>query len=81
MLCLAGNENRAISTTYEIQPSKSGILGSNSWTVDGLTEMMADIAAGHLAPPIDVELRLEDAAEGVRMLEDREVFGKIVVTP
>ncbi len=24
MLCLAGNENRAISTTYEIQPSKSG---------------------------------------------------------
>ncbi|MCY3981521.1 MAG: zinc-binding dehydrogenase [Alphaproteobacteria bacterium] len=62
--------------TFELQ-----ILGSNSWTVDGLTEMMADIAAGHLAPPIDVELRLEDAAEGVRMLEDREVFGKIVVTP
>ena len=26
MLCLAGNENRAISTTYEIQPSKSGLL-------------------------------------------------------
>ncbi len=62
--------------TFELQ-----ILGSNSWTVDGLTGMMADIAAGHLAPPIDVELRLEDAAEGVRMLEDREVFGKIVVTP
>ncbi len=62
--------------TFELQ-----ILGSNSWTVDGLTEMMADIAAGHLTPPIDVELQLEDAAEGVRMLEDREVFGKIVVTP
>ena len=62
--------------TFELQ-----ILGSNSWTVEGLKEMMADIAAGRLDPPIDVELSLEDAAEGVRMLEDREVFGKIVVAP
>ena len=62
--------------TFELQ-----ILGSNSWTVEGLKEMMADIAAGRLDPPIDVELPLEDAAEGVRMLEDREVFGKIVVVP
>ena len=62
--------------TFELQ-----ILGSNSWTVEGLEEMMADIAAGRLDPPIDVELPLEDAAEGVRMLEDREVFGKIVVAP
>ena len=62
--------------TFELQ-----ILGSNSWTVEGLKEMMADIAAGRLDPPIDVELPLEDAAEGVRMLEDREVFGKIMVAP
>ncbi|MCY3672171.1 MAG: zinc-binding dehydrogenase, partial [Alphaproteobacteria bacterium] len=62
--------------TFELR-----ILGSNSWTVEGLKEMMADIAAGRLDPPIDVELPLENAAEGVRMLEDREVFGKIVVAP
>ena len=62
--------------TFELQ-----ILGSNSWTVEGLKEMMADIAAGRLDPPIDAELPLENAAEGVRMLEDREVFGKIVVVP
>ncbi len=62
--------------TFELK-----ILGSNSWTVEGLKEMMADIAAGRLDPPIDVELPLENAAEGVRMLEDREVFGKIVVAP
>lgn len=62
--------------TFELR-----ILGSNSWTVEGLKEMMADIAAGRLDPPIDAELPLEDAAEGVRMLEDREVFGKIVVVP
>ena len=62
--------------TFELR-----ILGSNSWTVAGLETMMADIAAGRLDPVIDVELPLEDAAEGVRMLEDREVFGKIVVAP
>ena len=62
--------------TFELR-----ILGSNSWTVEGLKEMMADIAAGRLDPPIDAELPLENAAEGVRMLEDREVFGKIVVVP
>ena len=31
---------------------------------------------GRFDPPIDVELPLEDAAEGIRMLEDREVFGR-----
>ena len=62
--------------TFELQ-----ILGSNSWTVSGLETMMADIAAGRLDPVIDVELPLENAAEGVRMLEDREVFGKIIVVP
>ena len=62
--------------TFELQ-----ILGSNSWTVAGLETMMADIAAGRLDPVIDAELPLEEAAEGVRMLEDREVFGKIVVVP
>ena len=62
--------------TFELR-----ILGSNSWTVAGLETMMADIAAGRLDPVIDVELPLANAAEGVRMLEDREVFGKIVVAP
>lgn len=62
--------------TFELR-----ILGSNSWTVAGLETMMADIAAGRLDPVIDVELPLADAAEGVRMLEDREVFGKIIVAP
>ena len=62
--------------TFELR-----ILGSNGWTVAGLETMMADIAAGRLDPVIDVELPLANAAEGVRMLEDREVFGKIIVAP
>lgn len=39
------------------------------------------IAAGELAPEIDEVLPLEDVAEGHRLLEDRAVFGKVVIRP
>ena len=39
------------------------------------------IQAGTLKPVIDKVLPLEQAAEGLRMIRDREVMGKIVVTP
>jgi alcohol dehydrogenase len=34
-----------------------------------------------LKPVIDEVLPLERAAEGLRLIESREVFGKVVVTP
>jgi alcohol dehydrogenase len=34
-----------------------------------------------LKPVIDKVLPLKDAAEGVRLIQDREVFGKVIVTP
>jgi hypothetical protein len=30
---------------------------------------------------IDKELPLEQAAEGLRLIQDREVIGKVIVTP
>ncbi|MFT5391641.1 MAG: alcohol dehydrogenase [Gammaproteobacteria bacterium] len=62
--------------TFELQ-----ILGSNSWMVEDLTALMAMIEAGTMKPVIDKILSLEEAANGVRLIEDREVFGKIVITP
>ena len=62
--------------TFELQ-----ILGSNSWMVEDLTALMAMIEAGTMKPVIDKVLSLEEAANGVRLIEDREVFGKIVITP
>jgi alcohol dehydrogenase len=57
------------------------IKGSNGWTVSGLVELMELIAAGRLSPVIDKVLPLADAAEGERLLEDREVFGKVLLRP
>lgn len=57
------------------------IIGSNSFYDDDLSALMDMIQEGTLKPVVDKELSLEEAAEGLRMIRDREVMGKIVVTP
>ena len=57
------------------------IIGSNSFYDDDLKALMALIAAGRIEPTIDKVLPLEQAAEGLRLIRDREVMGKVIVTP
>jgi alcohol dehydrogenase len=42
---------------------------------------MSYIQDGSMEPTIDTTLPLEQGAEGIRMIEDREVFGKIIIEP
>jgi NADPH:quinone reductase-like Zn-dependent oxidoreductase len=62
--------------TFELK-----IIGSNSFYDDNLTALMELVADGRMKPVIDRVLALEDAAEGLRLIEEREVIGKIVVVP
>jgi NADPH:quinone reductase-like Zn-dependent oxidoreductase len=57
------------------------IIGSNSFYDDDLAALMAMIGEGKMKPVIDKVLPLEEAREGLRLIEDREVIGKVVVTP
>jgi NADPH:quinone reductase-like Zn-dependent oxidoreductase len=57
------------------------IIGSNSFYDEDLTGLMRLIADGKMQPVIDKVLPLEDAKEGLRLIQDREVMGKVVVTP
>ncbi len=57
------------------------IIGSNSFYDDDLVALMQLIAAGKIKPMIDKVLPLEQAREGLRLIADREVIGKVVVTP
>jgi len=57
------------------------VIGSNSFYDDNLTALMNLIAAGRMKPLIDRVLPLEEAAEGMRLIEEREIIGKVVVTP
>src|SRR4051812_43384052 len=62
--------------TFEIN-----IVGSNSFYDDDLKGLMKLIHDGKMRPVIDKVLPLEQAAEGLRMIRDREVVGKVVVAP
>jgi alcohol dehydrogenase len=39
------------------------------------------IQQGRIKPVIDEVLPLERAAEGLKLIENREVFGKVIITP
>ena len=57
------------------------ILGSTMGPKGDLYTVLDHIAAGRLAPVIHKVMPLARAAEAHRMLESREVFGKIVLEP
>ena len=57
------------------------ILGSNGWKLDDLTYLFDLLSQGRLKVLIDKVLPLKETAEALRIVEDREVFGKVVVTP
>ena len=55
------------------------IIGSRAYKHEDIEACLDFVAAKALSPVIEKELPLENAAEGVRMLEERRVFGKIIV--
>jgi alcohol dehydrogenase len=57
------------------------LIGSDGWMKEDLGTLLGLVAEGRLKPIIDRVLPLADAAEGERLLEDREVFGKVVLKP
>ena len=62
--------------TYE-----HSMIGSDGWRTEDLVALMEAIDAGTLSPYIDQVFPLEDSAEAERLLEDREVVGKILIRP
>ena len=57
------------------------ILGSNSWEPEDLSALLHYIDEGKITVPIDKTFGLKDVPEAMRMIEDREVFGKIIIDP
>src|SRR5271156_3821686 len=62
--------------SFELQ-----IIGSNSFYDDDLAALREWVGAGKIKPVVDKVLPLEQAREGLRLIHDREVIGKVVVTP
>jgi alcohol dehydrogenase len=62
--------------TFELK-----VLGSNGWMRDDIHKLFDLIQSGRLKVMIDGTYGLDQAHEALRVIEDREVFGKVVVTP
>jgi alcohol dehydrogenase len=62
--------------TFELE-----IRGSNGWEVHDIRNLFDLMRSGRLKALIDRTYRLEQAAEALQAIEDRAVFGKIVVIP
>jgi alcohol dehydrogenase len=62
--------------TFELK-----VLGSNGWEPSDIKELFNLVQSGKLKVLIDKAYPLEEASEAVRVIEDRAVFGKVVVTP
>jgi len=57
------------------------MIGSNGWMPEDLESLLKLIDQQLLVPVIDKVLPLEQAAEAERLLEDRQVFGKVLLRP
>ena len=55
------------------------IIGSRAYMPEDIKACLDFVASGQLKPVIEHELPLAQAGEGVRLLADREVFGKVVI--
>ena len=64
-----------------IWTAEMDVRGSNGWKRADLEALVAMVQDGRLAPVVDCQLPLEQGAEAMRLLEERQFFGKVVITP
>jgi NADPH:quinone reductase-like Zn-dependent oxidoreductase len=57
------------------------IQGSNGWTRDDLKELVGLTRAGRIDPTIDSVLPLDRVNDAFALIEDRKIFGKVIVKP
>jgi alcohol dehydrogenase len=62
--------------TFELQ-----ILGSNGWAREDITALLDLVQSGRLEAVVDATYPLEHAPEALARLENRDVFGKLVIVP
>jgi len=62
--------------TFELK-----VLGSNGWANEDVVALLELVRAGRLEAVVDATYPLERAGEALQRIEDRKVFGKLVITP
>ncbi|HKU97462.1 MAG TPA: zinc-binding dehydrogenase [Vineibacter sp.] len=82
LLCCGGTGGYAASTDIPyLFTSEMSIIGSTGWTREDQQACLDLVARRELDPPIDRVVPLSEAIAAVRALEERDVFGKVIVKP
>jgi alcohol dehydrogenase len=55
--------------------------GSNGWAREDITALLDMVQSGRLKAVVDAAYPLDRATEALARLEDRQVFGKLVIVP
>jgi alcohol dehydrogenase len=56
------------------------LIGSFGCNMGNIASSLEKLASGQVHPVIDLEIPMEDIEKGLERLENRQVFGKIIVT-
>lgn len=57
------------------------VIGSDGWTTEDLRVLLDEVATQRIVPIISATFPLAEAQTAERLLEDREVFGKVLIIP
>jgi alcohol dehydrogenase len=69
----------AKTNLYLLFQQQLRLIGSFGCRIENMKTVMDRMAAANLAPVIDTVISLDEVEEGLRRLEERRVFGKIIV--
>jgi alcohol dehydrogenase len=69
----------AKTNLYLLFQQQLRLIGSFGCRIENMKTVMGRMAASHIEPVIDTVISLDDIEEGLRRLEERRVFGKIIV--
>lgn len=81
LTCGATSGFEAVTDLRYVWVREITILGSNMWQREDLTSLLELVRNGSLKPIIDRVLPLEEIREAHRVIEDREIFGKVIIKP
>jgi alcohol dehydrogenase len=82
LLCCGGTGGySAVTDIPYLFMSEMNIIGSTGWTAEDQQACLDLVVQGRLDPPIDRVSPLSDGIDAVRAIEDRVVFGKVIVKP
>ena len=71
---------KADSNLFHLFQRQLRLIGSFGCTMRNIETSLEKLAAGAVHPVIDLEIPMEEIERGLERLENRQVFGKIIVT-